>query len=436
MIPLSIPFGTDALQFDFPHEQLISFESNSTDEPLSDLEIGNALSNPIGTPAFDDLFQPGETVMLVVPDATRRSGAAQIVNLLLRRLIAIGVAPYDIEVMFANGIHRKTTQAEKESILSKFVADRVRCFDHDAGDLLGLVRVGRTSGGIDVEINRRAVETDHRILIGSVGFHYFAGFGGGRKLLCPGLAGKATIRNTHALAFDRENCVRAKGVGAGLLDGNPVHEAFVEAAGFVPPTFLVNTITRADGEITTMVCGDLKTSHTKICEEYLQSHSVKFEEKRRLVFVGAGGNPYDLNLVQAHKALEASTPLVEKDGRIVLFAECRDGFGGRDFEKALSLGDPDLVARNLKERYSVGGQTAWSLLSIATKFDVTLVTTNREIFGNLPRIKTKTPNAWAEDIRKIDEPAYFVPSGQSSKFARAEFQVPKVESTLKSRIRK
>ena len=106
-------------------------------------------------------------------------GRGQIVNLVVRRLIANGTAAHEIRIIFATGIHRKVTEAEKAAILTPFIAQRIKTLDHDPRDLMQLVTLGSTSGGIPIELNRALVDHDHVVLVGGVSFHYFAGFTGG-----------------------------------------------------------------------------------------------------------------------------------------------------------------------------------------------------------------------------------------------------------------
>lgn len=47
--------------------------------------------------------------------------------------------------------------------------------------------LGTTSIGTPVYIDKRAVEADKVILTGGITTHLFAGFGGGRKSVMPGL---------------------------------------------------------------------------------------------------------------------------------------------------------------------------------------------------------------------------------------------------------
>ena len=273
-------------------------------------------------------MRPGETVLFVVPDATRRTACGQVINLLVRRLIANGTAPHEMSVIFSTGIHRAVTEDEKREILTPFIAQRIKALDHNPRDLMQIMRMGETSGGIAVELNRALTEHDHIVLVGGVTFHYFAGFTGGRKLVCPGLASAKTISATHKLAFDCERKTRREGVGTGLLDGNAVHEAFVEAASVIKPSFCVTTVVNDSGEAVDLFCGDWITSHRAACDAYAEKNTIMINEKRDVVFVSCGGSPYDINMIQAHKALEAASHACNEGvGTIILLAECRRRHG-------------------------------------------------------------------------------------------------------------
>src|SRR6266481_5563443 len=95
-----IGFEYDATRFDV----LAPPQANA--HPLSDAEIGAAIDAPIDSPSLEDQIQAGDSVLIVVSDATRATGSPQIVNLLVRRLLQSGVQPSDIAIIFATGIHR------------------------------------------------------------------------------------------------------------------------------------------------------------------------------------------------------------------------------------------------------------------------------------------------------------------------------------------
>lgn len=374
MTRVELGYGRGTLALELEGGRFRVLESEAAEErPLTDAEVGAAIDGPLDSQPLEDILSPGESVLIVVSDATRATGSAQVVNLLVRRLIALGVAPYDLRIIFATGLHRAVTREEKAELLSPFIVQRVRTLAHDASDESAHVSMGSTERGTPIELNRALFEHSHVILTGAVGFHYFAGFTGGRKSVCPGLASRRTIEATHLHALDFERGGRRAGVGTGLLDGNAVHEECERIAAEVAPSFLINTVTDARGRVVGVYAGDWRAAHRQACAEYADSHAVKIESKRALVVVSAGGAPHDVNLIQAHKALEMASHACAEGGDIVLVAECADGLGRADFLKWFDAEDSRALEARLRDSYEVNGQTAWSLLTKAERFRVQLV---------------------------------------------------------------
>lgn len=370
---IDLKYGHGTISFD--HDERFEVLGEASEQTaLSDIEIGEKLDQPIDSPALEEVVNAGESVLIVVPDATRQTACGQIINLVVRRLIANGTAPHDIRIIFATGIHRKVTDEEKAAILTPFIFQRIKTLDHDPRDLMQLIQLGETSGGIPIELNRALVEHDHVILIGGVSFHYFAGFTGGRKLVCPGLASARTISETHKLAFDCSTKSRRNGVDTSLLDGNAVHESFMEVVAKIDPAFAITTVVNDKGDAVDLFCGNWKVSHRAACHSYGAAHTVTIPEKRDLVVVSCGGFPYDINMIQAHKALEAASHACNEGGTIVFLAECTDGLGRDDFLKWFDAENEGGLAERLCAKYQVNGQTAWSLLSKAERFDIKILT--------------------------------------------------------------
>jgi lactate racemase len=374
MAVIDLKYGRESFPLEYDTDRFEILGSHEATTSLSDAEIGDKFDHPINSKPLEEIISSGESVLIVVPDATRQTGSGQIVNLIVRRLIANGTAPHEITVIFATGIHRKVTEEEKSAILTPFILQRIKTLDHDPRDLMSCVRLGETSCGIAVELNRALVEHNHVITVGGVQFHYFAGFTGGRKLICPGLASSRTIAATHKLAFDSETLSRRDGVDTALLDSNAVHEAFVEAASFAPPSFAINTIANDDGMIADLFCGDWIASHRAACDKYSEQHTVSISEKRNIVIASCGGYPHDLNMIQAHKTLEAASHACNDGGTIILLAKCSDGLGREDFINWFDASNSDELAKTLSKKYQVNGQTAWSLLKKAERFDVRICT--------------------------------------------------------------
>jgi nickel-dependent lactate racemase len=374
MSEIKLSYGRESVSLSYDQARFRALEAETKDErPLTDVEVGEAFDAPIDSPPLEEIISAGETVLIVVSDATRATASAQVVNLLVRRLIELGVGPGDINIIFATGIHRAVTPEEKREVLTPFIVQRIRTLNHDANERASMVQLGTTQRGTPVEINRALKEHDHVVLTGAIGFHYFAGFTGGRKSICPGLASARTIEATHMLALDFEKGGRRAGIGTGLLEGNAIHEECERIAAEVAPSFLINTVTDERGRAVRIYAGDWRAAHRRACAEYAEEHSVRIEEKREVVIASCGGSPWDINLIQAHKSLDMAAHACLEGGDIILLAECSDGFGRADFLKWFDVVDSRALEARLREHYEVNGQTAWSLLVKAEKFRVHLV---------------------------------------------------------------
>jgi nickel-dependent lactate racemase len=381
------------------------------DASLSDAEMGALIDDPFDSQPLEDILSPGESVLVVVSDATRATASAQVVNLLVRRLVSLGVAPSDVRVIFATGIHRKVTPEEKQELLTPFVTQRIRTIDHDADDTARHVSLGVTERGTPIEVNRALVEHSHVILTGAINFHYFAGFTGGRKSVCPGLASSRTITATHLQALDFESGGRRAGVATGRLDGNAVHEECERVAAEVAPSFLINTVVDERGRAVRLYAGDWRAAHRRACAEFADTRAIKIDGKRAVVVASCGGSPHDINMIQAHKALDMATYACEEGGSIVLVAECADGLGRADFLQWFDAADSRALEARLRENYAVNGQTAWALLTKAERFRVHLVS---ELHDDQVKRMRMTPARTVEEaLARIggDAEGYVMPRG-------------------------
>jgi len=374
MSEIQLGYGLASIDFVFDENQFSLLANESVmRKPLSDAEIGVAFDSPIASPPPDEIFTGDDSVLIVVSDATRATASAQIVNLLVRRLLQLGVSPAGIAIIFATGIHRPVTPQEKIDLLTAFIVQRVRIIDHDAYDFAQLTSLGITERGTSIEVNSALKEFSQVVLIGGISFHYFAGFTGGRKSVCPGLASAKTIAATHMLALDFETGGRKRGVGNALLDGNPVHEECDRVAEIVAPAFGINSVVNTNGRAVGLFCGDWRFAHRAGCVDYLSEHSIAISSQRDLVIVSCGGSPYDINMIQAHKALDMASLACKDGGTIILLAECRDGLGRPDFIKWFDASDSHGLGKLLRERYEVNGQTAWSLMTKTERHRICLV---------------------------------------------------------------
>ena len=218
------------------------------------------------------------------------------------------------------------------------------------------------------------MQADRVIVTGTVALHYFAGFGGGRKSLVPGVASRETCMATHFAIFNPpEEGGRNPLARTANLDGNPVHQAILEAARMIAPDFLLNTVLTPDKRIAAVFCGDLEAAHLAGCRLAAELYTVPMERPADLAIVSCGGHPKDINFIQAHKALDYGVQAVRPGGTVILLAACPDGFGNATFFDWFNFEDLDVFEKALRDRYEINGQTAHATLTKARTWRVILV---------------------------------------------------------------
>ena len=180
-------------------------ESNPVSLPVMepDQAVREALRHPIGSPCLKDIVNPGEKICLLVPDVTRLwQSPAVYVHVMVEELNACGIPDSDILIVTATGTHRAHMGDEQARLLGEDICRRIRVIDHDCRDTAHLVHVGDTSRGTPVWFNSYAMACDKIIITCGVVYHFLAGFGGGGKMLLPGIAGYETIQRHHKQALN------------------------------------------------------------------------------------------------------------------------------------------------------------------------------------------------------------------------------------------
>jgi nickel-dependent lactate racemase len=318
--------------------------------------------------------------------------------------------------VFALGLHRPPTQAERAAVLGAWDGRLSIVEGRPDADDDRLDR-GVTSLGTPVLLSRRALAADLVVLIGSIGFHYFAGFTGGRKAILPGIAAAESIRANHLRVLAEGGAGRDPRVRPGALDGNPVHEDMDEAAARVDPGFLFNSVVDDGGRIVAVFAGHWRRAHRAGCDWVAERRVVAAPEPRPIVVAAAGGHPRDLNLIQAHKALEHAQAAVAPGGVLVLAAACGDGVGDPAFASWMRRrGDLGGFERALRGRYEVYGQTAFALACKLARFRIVLVSRLAdELARDVGLVPERDLDAALERARRLagDAPGWWIPNAAS-----------------------
>jgi len=356
-----LPYGDATVRATAPGRCLGSLEIDARPgltDPATAIRESFARPIGMGENVFEGLTT-GLPIVILVSDSFRQTRADTVLPVLLDGLSEAGIEDSDISVLFSTGTHRGPTHEEQRLILGPETFDRLsgRIASHDAHDPTACVFVGTTRRGTPVEINRLVVEAGHVIATGGVVLHYFAGFGGGRKSVVPGVASARTIAHNHAMNLHASEDTLDPAVRIGALDGNPVAEDMLEASRMCRVDFIVNTVLNRDGAIAGVFAGELEAAHAEACAFAQDTYAVEIAERADVVIAASAQTK---NFVQTHKALFNAYQAVKPEGRIVLAAPCAEGLGGEQFAQWLRLGDRSAIIAALRRQSEINGQTALS----------------------------------------------------------------------------
>jgi nickel-dependent lactate racemase len=311
--PVRLAYGTEGLVVDLPADATVL---TPTELPALDDEaaaVRDALSS-----ALPATFAPGP-VAVVFPDLTRPFPARTVLPAVLAELAERGIADERIRLLCATGTHRQASDAEMRNLIGSDLVDRYRVHDHDATDADAHVEVGRVDG-VAVRIDRAYLECPTRILTGFVEPHFFAGYSGGPKGVCPGLADLTTVLEAHSPA--RIADPRATWT---VIDDNPVHSFVRQAVALAPPTVNLDVAINSRRRVTAVFAGPLPESHRQACDFVQRTSVLQVDEPFDVVVTSNAGHPLDRNLYQAVKGMTAGERVVREGGLVVCVAACGDG---------------------------------------------------------------------------------------------------------------
>jgi nickel-dependent lactate racemase len=279
----------------------------------------SALQEPTAAPRLQELIEPRHRIAILSDDFTRPTPTHKILPVVLAELARIGVPDQNIRIVVARGMHRRLTRSDMEAKVGRDILDRFDVKNHENDR--NLVQLGRSRKGTPVWVNATVVEADVRIAIGNICAHPVAGFGGGAKIIVPGVAGAETIHVNHSLC-DHPN------VTIGATDGNPVREDMEEIARTARLDFLINTILNPQKEIVAAFAGDVVAAHRAGVRHYTGMYGARVQEPADVVVVGA--SPRDATFGHATFALYAAVTLARPGSVLILVAPCTEGPGTKE----------------------------------------------------------------------------------------------------------
>jgi len=342
----SIPFGSRKIEFTLPescHVREMKPRARSPIHSLNDA-LTDLLECPNSGPALNNLVGADDRIAVICDDHTRPTPLRGLLVPLLDRLLHMGVKRSRITIFVAYGLHPPMKTDDLKDRFGTDILSRFTIVHHDAHKAKDLAFLGHTAFRTPVYVNRGVANADVRIGIGSISLSKEAGYGGGAKVLCPGVCGAETIYGSHGKVRLHPNQI-------GRIEGNPIREEIEEIGQMVRLDFMINTVLNAEDEVCNLVTGDPSGAFVEGVRFFNQVYQFTLDAPFDLCL--AGSSPYNFEFYQANKAISAASLGVKDGGTIVLVSPCDKGIsafpyfdemitGGHDFSHwQKALGNPD-----------------------------------------------------------------------------------------------
>lgn len=290
--------------------------------------IRHSLENPIGSAPLSQEVKKGMKVVIVADDITRPTPQERVLPVLLDGLNEAGIPDRDITVLIALGTHRYMNKEEIDLCFGKRLVARVKILNHEWKNEANFIYLGSTRRGIPVSINRIAHEAEYLIGVGSIVPHPLAGYGGGAKIVQPGICSWETTGKTHLLAIERDDFFE--------LAGNPENEVRLEmeeVARIAGLDFILNVVLNDKKELVNIVSGDPVKAHREGVKVARKVYEHKIPELADVVITSA--YPADIDYWQGAKALSYAQNGLREKGTVILLASFPDGISPThsEFEK-------------------------------------------------------------------------------------------------------
>jgi nickel-dependent lactate racemase len=359
---VTLDYGRTGLEVDLPADRLVGPLEIGAVSPLADprAAVEAKLRAPTGTPPLAELAKGKRNACILICDITRPVPNRVILEPVLRTLHEAGLKQEDILLLVATGLHRPSTPEERVEMLGPEIAAQYRIEDHYGTRLEEHTFLGTTPRGVPAWIDTRYVTADLKITTGLIEPHLMAGYSGGRKLICPGIAALETVRHWHGPAF-----LEHPKADCGFLEGNPVHEENTLIGKMAGCDFIVNVTLDSSRRVTSVVAGDMiEAFHegVRFIEDIVKA---PVKEPVDIVVTSAAGYPLDTTFYQAVKGLTGCLPIVKQGGTIVLAASLTEGIGSPEFRSlfAENASLDQFMERILGKDYFVMDQ--WQLEELA-----------------------------------------------------------------------
>ena len=327
---VKLEYGRQGLYANLPDERIVRTLSYKDAAPLADpgAALLEVLNHPIGSLPLAEIAQGRKDACIVICDITRPVPNEMILRPMLATLEAAGIPREKITILVATGLHRPNEGEELVEMVGQDIVDHYRIENHHGQELSEHTYLGVSPRGVPIWIDSHYVRADLKITTGLIEPHLMAGFSGGRKLICPGIAALETVKVWHGpdfLEHPKADC--------GILDGNPVHEENTWIGRKTGCDFIVNVVIDSQRRPLKWVAGDMVAAFEEGVKFVRGVVRDTVAEPVDIVVTSCAGYPLDTTFYQAVKGLTGALPIVKQGGTIIMCASLSEGIGSPQFQQ-------------------------------------------------------------------------------------------------------
>jgi nickel-dependent lactate racemase len=314
-------YGDTELELNFPESWVVIVPRMAGENAvkLSDQQIREALQNPIGSCRLAELARGRKEVCILFDDLTRPTKAANIVPCVLEELREGGIRDENIRFIAALGLHGAMKLMDFQKKLGDEIPKSFLVFNHNPYE--NCTYLGNTSQGTPVYVNSEFMACDLRIAIGCIVPHPTAGFGGGGKMIMPGISHVDSIAANHS-----NLCLTTESGGMvfdnwGRVDNNPQRLDMEEISQMARLDFSINALVNIRRETVGLFAGDFVQAHRAGVKIARDIYATKAVESADIVVVNAYVKANEAALV----VTLGSKMLKECGGDLVVTANIPEG---------------------------------------------------------------------------------------------------------------
>lgn len=368
---IELKYGKDTIAF----EILQTAENLSITEP--DPRSEDRLNQELRTDLLSALtgHVTGDSkVAVILADKTRLCQYERFLPVLIDTLEQADIDKSNITFFIAYGTHARQSDTECVTAYGD-IYNQYRFVHHDCREKKRFKQIGVTQRKTPVHVRKDLLASDLVITFGALSHHYFAGYGGGRKLLFPGLGFRTDIYHNHSLFLDKTGHRLQPHCRPGNVTKNPLADDLKEIDSLIDlPRINIHGILDSSGTVCQFMVGHSYEDFLTGCRVLDQYYKAPVQKQYNTVLASCGGYPKDINFIQAHKAVHNAAGFVKEGGNLIVLAQCADGIGSETFLPYFQMNGRHAAFETLEKDYRGNGGTALSMMEKTERINIFIKT--------------------------------------------------------------